>query len=163
MAPPRTAAGPSWRNGRQLGQDSGNFNQRAKPEKERAMPKQSELVSPTPFDSEARTRTRRTRPGNPRPAAPRREPIPGPGRIGKRGFPPRFPANLKSGIGGTGIGDFRPGVCAHWQVPLAARAEARHPRSPRGGSAGSCASAILGWPGQVRSGLLRASGRSLGP
>jgi hypothetical protein len=32
-------------------------------------------------------------------------PIPGPGRFGKRGFPPCFPA--KSGIGGTGIGDFR--------------------------------------------------------
>jgi hypothetical protein len=30
-------------------------------------------------------------------------PIPGP--IGNRGFPPRFPA--ESGIGGTGIGDFR--------------------------------------------------------
>jgi hypothetical protein len=27
------------------------------------------------------------------------------GRVGNRGFPPRFPA--KSGIGGTGIGDFR--------------------------------------------------------
>ena len=31
--------------------------------------------------------------------------IPEFGRIGNRGFPPRFPA--KSGIGGTGIGDFR--------------------------------------------------------
>jgi hypothetical protein len=37
-------------------------------------------------------------------------PIPDSGRFGNRGFPPRFPA--KSGIGGTGIGDFRvwPGV-----------------------------------------------------
>ena len=32
-------------------------------------------------------------------------PFSGPGRIGKREFPPRFPA--KSGIGGTGIEDFR--------------------------------------------------------
>jgi hypothetical protein len=31
-------------------------------------------------------------------------PIPDSGRVGNRGFPPRFPA--KSGIGGTGIGDF---------------------------------------------------------
>ena len=34
-------------------------------------------------------------------------PIPVPGRVGNRKFPPRFPA--KSGIGGTGIGDFQ--VC----------------------------------------------------
>jgi hypothetical protein len=32
-------------------------------------------------------------------------PSPDSGRIGNRGFPPRFPA--KSGIGGTGTGDFR--------------------------------------------------------
>jgi hypothetical protein len=32
-------------------------------------------------------------------------PIPVPGRVGNPKFPPRFPA--KSGIGGTGNGDFR--------------------------------------------------------
>ncbi len=55
------------------------------------------------------------RPGSPRPAeSGPRFPFPAesgigdsllPGQIGNRGFPPRFPA--KSGIGGTGIGDFR--------------------------------------------------------
>jgi hypothetical protein len=66
-------------------------------------------------------RLRQPRPENPRPAeSGPRFPFPAPGRIGKRGFPvsrfrpsresavpsgPRFPA--KSGIGGTGIGDFR--------------------------------------------------------
>jgi hypothetical protein len=33
--------------------------------------------------------------------------FPNSGRVGNRGVPPRFPANLKSGIWGTGIGDFR--------------------------------------------------------
>ncbi len=71
------------------------------------------------------------RPGNPRPAA-IGAPIPGFGRIGKRGFPPnresgipspipgghpRFPA--KSGIGGTGIGDFRVCLCHQLSVSFA--------------------------------------------
>ena len=57
-----------------------------------------------------------------------------PGRIGNRGFPPRFPA--KSGIGGTGIGDFR--VC-----------ESRPPPAPGGRSD------LL-----IRLGALRVSGPS---
>ncbi len=69
------------------------------------------------------------RPGNPRPAAIGTPiPGPGPGRIGKRGFPvSRFRVPAKSGIGpGTGIGDLgrelAHGAC---HEPLAAAADVR--------------------------------------
>ncbi len=61
-------------------------------------------------DSRSRERDSRSRDRDSR-SRPNQEtgdfPIPDSGRVGNRGFPPRFPA--KSGKGGTGIGDFR--VC----------------------------------------------------
>jgi hypothetical protein len=54
-------------------------------------------------------------------------PIPDSGRIGNRGFPPRFPA--KSGIGGTGIGDFRV-----WGRPIGQHARLQLLRQPKAGS-----------------------------
>ena len=79
-------------------------------------------------------RTLPLRPGNPRlaesgprfpvPGRIRREsarfPIPDSRPIGNRKFPPRFPA--KSGIGGTGIGDFRVWARRRRWLSLRARA-----------------------------------------
>jgi hypothetical protein len=79
------------------------------------------------------------RPGNPRRAAGPRFPVPGPrlpvpaesgnggfpdsGRVGNRGFPPRFPA--KSGIGGT----VTPGMCTgSWGLPGSAHCSCTPPK-----------------------------------
>ncbi len=63
--------------------------------------RKSPACRPRDRDSRSRDRDSRSRPN--------REtgdfPIPDSGGVGNRGYPPRFPA--KSGIGGTGVGDFR--------------------------------------------------------
>jgi hypothetical protein len=59
-------------------------------------------------------------------------PIPDSCRVGNRGFPPRFPA--KSGMGGTGIGDFR--VCGGASPKSSGKSGTGRPRAPGGGLQG---------------------------